>query len=175
MSLYAAASSVLSKCLPKIFWRSCYGSWKTKRRRGGIVVLADLISKGFGEAQDLNCAEKILYGANEAYHLGLEKEALKMAAGFGGGMGMENACGALTAAVMVLSKLFVVDRAHESSRIKDLSREFFAAYDEEMGEIDCYYLKKKYRTEKEKCYHVILKSAEILDKIVAREVPAKQG
>ena len=135
-------------------------------------MLADLIREGFGEAQDLNCAEKILYGANEAYHLGLEKEALKMAAGFGGGMGIENACGALTAAVMVLSKLFVVDRAHESGRIKDLGQEFFAAYDKEMGEIDCFYLKKNYRTEQEKCYQVILKSAEILDQIVARETTA---
>lgn len=134
-------------------------------------MLAHLVREGFGEKEDLNCAEKILYGANEAYHLGLEKESLKLAAGFGGGMGIENVCGALTAGVMVLSKLFVVNRAHESSRIKDLSKEFFAAYAAAMGEIDCEDLKKNYRTEKEKCYVVILKAAEILDTIVAREAP----
>ncbi len=133
-------------------------------------MLKDLIREGFGEK--LNCAEKILYGANEAYGLGLSKEALKMSAGFGGGMGIEKACGALTAGIMVLSRLTVVDRAHESTKIKELTRELFGVYAEEMGDIDCDYLKEHHRTEAEKCFHVILKAAEVLDGIVAREVPA---
>ena len=37
---------------------------------------------GFGSAMDLNCAEKILYGANWAYNMKLPGEALKLAAGF---------------------------------------------------------------------------------------------
>ncbi len=132
-------------------------------------MLKELIASGFGEDLDLNCAEKILYGANDVYHLGLSPKSLKVAAGFGGGMGIESVCGALTASVMVLSSLFVEKNAHESTRIKDLSRELFSAYAEEMQEIDCAPLKKMYRTEEKKCFDVILKAAEVLDRIVERE------
>lgn len=70
-------------------------------------MLADLIDKGFGKDQDLNCAEKILWGANQAYGLGLDHEALKLASGFGGGMGIGSLCGAVASSVMTLSKLYV--------------------------------------------------------------------
>lgn len=133
-------------------------------------MLADLIKQGFGEKEDLNCAEKILYGANTAYSLGLDNEALKLASGFGGGMAIEDKCGALTASIMVLGKLFVAGRAHESSRIKDLTKELFQEYEKEMGSIDCAPLKEKYRTEELKCKNVILKAAEVLDRIVRREM-----
>ena len=42
-------------------------------------MLTDLINQGFGEKEDLNCAEKILHGANIAYNLGLDKDSLKFA------------------------------------------------------------------------------------------------
>ena len=132
-------------------------------------MLADLIKNGFGEKEDLNCAEKILYGANIAYDLGLDKEALKLVAGFGGGMAIEDKCGALTASVMVLSKLFVKERAHESERIKELTQKLFEDYRKEMGHIDCAPLKKMHRTEELKCSNIILKAAELLDRIVIEE------
>ena len=135
-------------------------------------MLADLIRQGFGEEKiDLNWAEKILYGANKTYNLNLTKNALKMSAGFGGGMGIEKTCGALISGVMVLSIMNVNDRAHESDRIKELTREFLESYRDKMGGIDCDFLKENYRTEKEKCFHVILKAAEILDTMVTREKP----
>lgn len=131
-------------------------------------MLSDLIKDGFGQDLDLNCAETILYGANKVYNLGLDREALKLAAGFGGGMAIEDKCGALTGAIMVLGKLFVKERAHESNRIKDLTKELFDSYRKAMGDIDCKPLKDKYRTEELKCRMVILKAAEILDQIVER-------
>lgn len=132
--------------------------------------VSDLIRQGFGRKEDLNCSEKILYGANKAYNLNLDKESLKLAAGFGGGMGIEGTCGALSGCVMVLSKLFVIDRAHESDRIKELSQELFDRYNKEMGSIICKNLKDDYRTEELGCYKVYLKAAEILDDIVEREL-----
>lgn len=132
-------------------------------------MLAELMKEGFGEKEDLNCAEKILQGANIAYNLGLDKDALKLAAGFGGGMAIEDKCGALTAAIMVLGKLFVTERAHESSKIKELTLELFGEYKREMGSIDCAPLKQAHRTEEIKCRNVIVKAAEILDRIVLRE------
>lgn len=130
-------------------------------------MLADLIRNGFGEKEDLNCAEKILYGANMAYDLGLDKEALKLASGFGGGMAIEDKCGALTASIMVLGKLFVKETAHESKKIEELTKKLFEEYRKEMGHIDCAPLKKMHRTEELKCRNVILKAADLLDRIVA--------
>lgn len=135
-------------------------------------MLTELIRQGFGEKEDLNCAEKILQGANVAYNLGLDKEALKLAAGFGGGMAIEDKCGALTASIMVLGKLFVKNNAHESTRIKELTKELFDEYKKKMGTIDCAPLKEKYRTEELKCKNVVLAAAEVLDRIVKRELLA---
>lgn len=133
-------------------------------------MLSELIEQGFGEKEDLNCAEKILYGANAAYNLGLDREALKLASGFGGGMAIEDKCGALTASIMVLGRLFVKNNAHESTRIKDLTKELFEKYQNEMGSINCAPLKGQYRTEELKCKTVIVKAAEVLDSIVSREL-----
>ena len=133
-------------------------------------MLTDLLRDGFGEKEDLNCAEKLLQAANIAYNLGLDKEALKLAAGFGGGMAIEDKCGALTASIMVLGRLFIKERAHESTRIKELTLELFEEYRKEMGSIDCAPLKDKHRTEELKCRNVIIKASEVLDRIVKREL-----
>ena len=66
-------------------------------------MLLELLQKGYGKAMNLNCAEKILYGANWAYNMQLPPQALKIAAGFGGGMGAGAACGVVTGACMVLT------------------------------------------------------------------------
>ena len=144
---------------------------KSKWDRGGIM-LKEMIESGFGENEDLNCAERILQGANIAYKLGLDKEALKLASGFGGGMALGDKCGALTAAVMVLGRLFVRDRAHESTKIKELTKELFDVYSKEMGAIDCLPLKLRYATRELNCRKVIVKAAEVLDNIVKRELEA---
>jgi C_GCAxxG_C_C family probable redox protein len=133
------------------------------------VMLSNLIEQGYGETEDFNCAEKILYGANEVYQLGLDHQSLKIASGFGGGMTIGSICGGLTAAIMVLGILFVKDRAHESSKIKALTQELFDTYQKDMGEIHCTPLKTCYRTEDLKCRHVIAKAAAVLDTIIKRE------
>lgn len=130
-------------------------------------MLGKLLQQGFAEGRDLNCAETILYGANEAYKLGLDSDALKMAAGFGGGMAIESVCGALTGAIMVLGRLFVAERAHRSPRLKELIKELLVRYREEMGSIQCDVLKESYRTEEKKCREVIEKAALVLDEVIA--------
>ncbi|QUH25632.1 C-GCAxxG-C-C family (seleno)protein [Serpentinicella alkaliphila] len=132
-------------------------------------MLYELIEQGFGEKEDFNCAEKILYGANQVYNLGLDKKALKLSAGFGGGMAIGTVCGALTSSIMVLSHLFVEEIAHESIRIKKLSKELLDRYAEEMGSVDCKPLMKSHRTKEHKCLHVVSAAAKILDDIVLRE------
>ena len=135
-------------------------------------MLKELIQNGYGIKEDLNCAETILYGANQAYRLNLNSDSLKLAAAFGGGGGMaiESVCGVLTASLMVLGKLFVPEVANKYPEIKELSKELFDTFKKEMGDILCKPLRDNYRTEEKKCREVHLKAAEILDKIVAREL-----
>ena len=59
--------------------------------------LKELLESGFGKAEcytdnerklygdvNMNCCERILYGANRAYNLGLKKEDMRIASAFGG-------------------------------------------------------------------------------------------
>lgn len=132
-------------------------------------MLAELMEQGFGNTEDYNCAEKIFYGANEAYKLGLSKETLKVSAGFGGGMGIEITCGALSGAVLALSHLYVKDRAHEDTSIKILTQKLFSEFQTEMGSFNCKELKEKYRTPELKCSKIILAAAKALDTIVINQ------
>ena len=128
--------------------------------------LSELVEKGYGEEHDLNCAETILWGANAVYDLGLDRNALRLAAGFGGGMGVEATCGALTGAVMVIGRMFTRDRGHESQRVKELCVGFLEAYKARMGSIDCAPLKARYRSEELKCRTVVLQAARILEELI---------
>ncbi|UCF97375.1 MAG: C-GCAxxG-C-C family protein [Spirochaetaceae bacterium] len=132
--------------------------------------LSELVSDGYMEIKDLNCAEAILFGANEVYKLGLDTGALKLAAGFGGGMGIESTCGALSGAVMVLGRIFAKDKGHDTPRLKELCAEFLGEYRRQMGSIDCKPLKDSHRTEELKCRNVVLKSAEILEQLIACQI-----
>ena len=133
-------------------------------------MLEELIREGYGIKEDLNCAETILYGANKVYHLNLNPDSLRLAAAFGGGMAIESICGLLTASLMVLGKLFVPDVSHKHPEIKELSKELFDTFEKEAGDILCKPLKDNYYTEEKKCRDLYFKAAEILDKIVTREL-----
>jgi C_GCAxxG_C_C family probable redox protein len=136
--------------------------------------LSELVESGYGEEHDLNCAETILWGANAVYDLGLDRNALRLAAGFGGGLGVEAACGALTGAVMVIGRMFTRERGHESPRVKELCVRFLEAYRARMGSIDCAPLKARYRSEQLKCREVVLQSARILEELI-QEVRGAPG
>lgn len=125
--------------------------------------------KYYDKSYDLNCAEAMIYAANEEYGLMLDKKVLKTMAAFGGGMGVEEACGALTGALAVLGILFVDDRAHESERIKTLSKEFIENFREKLSTENCKKLKDIYRKDDIKCSFIVEAAAEILDEIISRE------
>lgn len=136
-----------------------------------MMKLSELILSGFGIEEDYNCAEKILYGANQAYGLGLNPESLKLSAGFGGGLAIGEVCGALCGAVMVLSLLHVDTVAHQSESLKPSTQSLLEEFRGKMGIIDCTALKEKFRTPEEKCLHIIVEAASCLDRLVA----ARQG
>lgn len=134
-------------------------------------MISELIKNDFGteEKEDYSCSEKILYGANGEYNLGLDKESLKMAAGLSGGVCSEKLCGAISASAMVLAKLFIKDRAHESDYCKGLVKEFVTRFQNDMETTNCKELKEEFKTEEDGCKAIVLKAAEILDEIVLRE------
>ena len=56
--------------------------------------------------QGLNCSECVMTAFLNHFDTGLPKEVVKLATGFGGGMGhTKNTCGAITGAVMALSAI----------------------------------------------------------------------
>lgn len=136
-------------------------------------MLKELIESGFGNHMNLCCSEKILYGANWAYNLQLPPEALKMSAGFGGGMGVGSVCGGVTAGIMVLSALYVKRNNHESTRIRELEQEYINRFNAALGSIECKDLKVKHPpvVAKRQCNldFILITAADILDEIVQRE------
>lgn len=133
-------------------------------------MLNEKIEKYYSKELNLNCAETMVYAANEEYNLNLDKNALKMAAGFGGGMGIESVCGVLTGGIMVLGVLFTNEKAHESERVKTLEKEFLSRYQDKMGDILCKPLKEKHRNDEVRCLNIIKEAGDILDDIIKREL-----
>ena len=132
--------------------------------------LGTMIKEGFGKKEDYSCSEKIVYGANIAYDLGLDKESIKMVAGLSSGMYIYEVCGAISGGILVLSKIFIKDKAHEGDRLKKLVKEYVETYIKEMGHHHCKELMKMYKTPERGCGDIIFKAADILDRIIEREL-----
>ncbi|RHR04645.1 redox-active protein [Pseudoflavonifractor sp. AF19-9AC] len=141
-------------------------------------MLKELIESGFGDEENYNCAERIIYGANIAYGLGFDKKTLKLFAGMGGGMGVGEMCGAITSSVAIISHFFVKDHANEGNyEIKPLLIEFINRYVNYMNcyRCDCSRLKELYRNPVDKCSKVIAGAATVLDEFLLEkgaDIPA---
>lgn len=133
-------------------------------------MLLDASLKFYSSEYDLNCAETILYAANEEYEMNLDKNVFKAMAGFGGGMAVEGVCGAISGAIAVIGILFTKERAHESDRVKNITKEFIEKFTEKLGSNNCLILKERYRNDNIRCLMMIKTAAEILDEIVNREI-----
>ena len=97
----------------------------------------EMIASGYMRANDYNCAEAMLNAANEAYRLGLDEKAVRVACPFGGGMGKEATCGALTGGLMVLGVLYASGHAHGDEKFAAIRDRFVAEFEERFGSIDC--------------------------------------
>ena len=143
--------------------------------------LYNLIESGFGRAinysdeerelygdVNLNCAERILRGANIAYKLGLSEEALRVSAPFGGGMGIESVCGAITGALMVLGALYT-DRAEKNTPLKDeITVPFIKEVRRRQGGLSCTHNKKYAQTNPFDSTPVVLAIAKVLDETIEK-------
>lgn len=139
---------------------------------GGIGMLMDKINKYYTAEYDLNCSEVMIYAASDEYNMNLKSETFKAMASFGGGMGVESVCGAITGSLAVIGILFTNERAHEGDRVKKLCQEFFRKFEKELGTNNCAVLKANYKKEYVGCRIMIETAAIILDEIVKREIKA---
>jgi len=128
-------------------------------------MLSEEYRKGLVLDKGYNCAEKVLNLSNEVLDLGLSDQALKVAGGFGGGMGIGHICGALVGAVMVLS-LRHVETVGNQSDIKSIEKEFLKKVEEKLGSLMCRDLLKQYHTPERKCEFIIESVLEKLDEYV---------
>ena len=131
-------------------------------------MLKETAKKYRTEEYDLNCAECIMYAANEEYNLNLSEQTLKVMSGFGGGMATGDVCGMLTGSVGVLGIIFTEVRGHKSPIVREMTREFIKRFNEKLGYIRCVDLKKEYINEK-KCTLMIETGSEILEDIILKE------
>lgn len=127
-------------------------------------MLYDLLNSGYGNDKNYNCSEKILYGSNEVYNLGLDNNSLKVSYCFGGGMAIESICGAITGSLMVLG-ILLKNNVHKEE-MKKIVRNFMAEYEKEMGDVSCGPLKEKYYNENTNCKDVIVMAAKLLDNTI---------
>lgn len=144
-------------------------------------MLLDLLKNGFGKAANyteaekirfggvnLNCCERILYGANEAYGLGLSDSSLRVSAPFGGGMGIGSICGAVTGALMVLSLKYCTGTEKQAPLKDEITIPFLGRVRAKMGGLTCRYYKPRYATlEPFNCDAVIFSIAQALDETIA--------
>lgn len=131
-------------------------------------MLKEMVKKYREEKYDLNCAESIMYAANEEYDLNLSKETLKVMSGFGGGMGIGDVCGVITGAVGVIGVMFTEVSGHKSPRINEMSQEFISNFKSKLGYSKCDDLKKEY-TNVKRCTLMIETGIEILEEIILKE------
>lgn len=130
-------------------------------------MLKELAKKYYSPEYDLNCAEAVVYAANEGYDLKLSKDTLRAIGGFGGGMAIEEVCGAITGAIAILGIMFVKEKAHEDEKIKDLVKKLFQRFEEKLASHNCKELKECYREEEpKKCQRIVALAADILQEII---------
>lgn len=133
-------------------------------------MLVEKAREKWDKKHDLNCAECIMYAANEEYNLNLSKETLKVISSFGGGLAIGNLCGAATGAAGVLGLIFTEDRGHQSPQTRALTQEFMEKFYDKLGYYNCTDLKAKYKKDDDRrCIVMIETAAEVLDEIVRRE------
>ncbi len=120
--------------------------------------------------QGYNCAEAMLRAINELWALRLQEESLRLAAGFGGGMGCEDACGAMTGAVAGLSALLVKDRAHATPGFGARCARWVEVFTQDLGSSSCADLKPLFKTPQSGCLETVERAAESFETFMREPV-----
>ena len=115
---------------------------------------------------DMNCSESILRAANKIYSLKIDKPVLRIASGFGGGMGAGHLCGSVSGCIMAIGMLFVKEKAHESEDWKKITADFIERVNKHFKSLLCSDIKNSHYHEELGCSQVVYETAEIFWKLV---------
>ena len=122
------------------------------------------IAKKYYHEQNYNCAESLLLAANECYSLNLKENDYQLLTAFGGGLGCERICGALTGGIAALGKIFNVDK--ETMHV--LSAKLIEDFEKSLGTSVCSNLKEKYRTEEFHCLKTVELAADVFENFISK-------
>ena len=129
-------------------------------------MLKDIYEKYYYE-QNYNCAETMIRAADEYYDLGLHDRDMIMLGGYGAGIQTGNTCGAILAAVSVLSIRYVEQKAHESGDIKPVTTMLIRKFNEKYGSILCKDIKPQSFEPEVRCKKTIEAACDILESVIA--------
>lgn len=135
-----------------------------------MTVLEENVTKYYKSGY--NCAETLLHACNETYHLNITEDDMRMMAGFGGGMFIGNACGALVGSIAALSKMSCPTKAHDMlPELRPLIQKHTRNFKEILGNLDCAHIKPIYHDPDPniKCIHTCLLAAKALEKTIEEE------
>ena len=140
------------------------------------ILAAELFLQGY------NCAQAVAVAFTDVTGMD-KKEAAKLAAPFGGGMGrMREVCGAVSGMLMVLGTLYGYDNADADSKKKELYQQVQALaeqFKEENGSIICRDLLKNPPSDpnpsprtaeyyaKRPCARMVMTAARLMDAFIA--------
>lgn len=113
----------------------------------------------------MNCAESMLLAINDEYKLGIDKAQVKLVSGFGGGMGCEDVCGALTGAVAALGPMVAGDSAHNSPGLGAVCADWVKTFEKDLGSTNCTRLKELYRDDQTRCQQTVALAAASFEKL----------
>lgn len=114
-----------------------------------------------------NCAECILHAANEVYALGLDESAMRLAAGFGGGMQVGDVCGALSGAICTIASRYVKTKAHDTPALAPLTKELVARFQAAFCSLRCAQIKPKCFQPATRCLQTVQQTADLLETLLA--------
>ena len=129
-------------------------------------MLKDLYEKYYFD-KNYNCAETIIRAGNEYYDLGLHDRDMIAFGGFGGGIQTGNTCGAILAAVSVLSMKYIEKNAHDSKDIKPVTTALIQEFNKRYGSILCKDIKAKSFKPDVRCGDTVKTACDILEQVIA--------
>ncbi len=134
--------------------------------KGIGMGLKDLYAKYYYD-QNYNCAETMIRAGNEYYDLGMHDRDMIAFGGFGAGIQTGNTCGAILAAVSILSMKYVEKKAHESADIRPVTTALMRKFNERYGSVLCKDIKPQSFRPEVRCKATIEAACDILEQVMA--------
>jgi len=132
-------------------------------------MLEDAVGKQYSRSDvERNCAESMIYGADDEYKLSLPEEAFYTMGAFGGGMRIKSICGAVTGSLAVIGILFNSEVYVKQERMKQIAEEFLEEFEKRYGHLECSVLRDKYRDPLVGCETTVRMAARVLEKLIEK-------